>query len=380
MPRLLVDLLFYTGTKGGGESYARELYGALGRHESDFEYVGMMSREGYERDHSWFPGDVFNSGISGENRFSWAVGELMRVGTAAKRVGADLIHAPATLGPRKTTVPLVVTLHDMNYWTHPEFMSTPLYTRPVRWMEEQVCRNAHAIITDSCDAKAEITRFLPISPDIVHVVYLAGTPGGAAIDPSRKRDANVILAVGNRLPHKNFISLIRALPLIPESERPSLVITGSRGDDPLRPVVTELGLEEWVTLREWVSDEELRDLHSTATALAVPSLAEGFGLPVVDAMVAGLPVILSDIPVFHEIAGDAGLFFDPRDLKSIATAMRRITADSDLRSALVSRGHKQASSFSWDRTAIETMKIFDLVLDRGGASAPAGGTVTGAPN
>jgi len=362
MPKLLVDLLFYTGSKGGGESYARELYRALGHKQSNYEYIGMMSREGFQLDHSWFPGEVFDSGISGENRVGWAVGELMRVASAAKRIKADIIHSPGSLGPRKTHIPLVITLHDMNYWTHPEFMTTPLYTKPVQWMERQACKNAAAIITDSADAKKEILKFLPVSQDNVHVVYLAGTPGVIATDQSLPRKPNIILATGNRRPHKNFVSLIRALPLIPQDERPKLVITGSRGDDPLRPVVEELGMQSWVDLREWVSDNELRDLYSTATALAMPSLAEGFGLPVIDAMLAGLPVIISDIPVFHEVAGNAALYFDPHDLTSIATTMRQIITNPNLQKDLVCRGMVQAQSFSWDKTATDTLAVFDLTL------------------
>ena len=365
MPKLLVDLLFYTGTKGGGESYARELYRAIGRRQSQYECIGMMSREGFKLDHSWFPGEVFDSGISGENRFGWAWGELTGVSSTAKRIGADIIHSPGSLGPRRSRVPYVVTLHDMNYWTHPEFMTTPLYTKPVKWMESQSCKNAAGIITDSQEAKREILRFIPVDPNKVHVVYLAGTPGVVAADQSTPRRSDTILATGNRRPHKNFVSLIRALPLIPEQVRPTLIITGSRGDDPLRPVVEELGMQPWVDLREWVSDEELKDLHSTVTAVAMPSLAEGFGLPVIDAMLAGVPVIISDIPVFREIAGDAALYFDPRDLASIAQAMQTITADADMQKDLVRKGMVQAQLFSWDTTAADTLAVFDEVLGIG---------------
>src|SRR5215207_4360537 len=160
MPRVLVDLLSYTGTKGGMETYTRDLYRALGRLDDDFEYVGFVSREGAALDLTWFPGRIRESGISGENRFVWAWGELTRVARAAEQEAVDLVHSPATLGPRRTRMPTVVTMHDMLYWSHPEHMSTPLYTAPVKWMEKVAARNAARVITISPDSAAEIAKYL----------------------------------------------------------------------------------------------------------------------------------------------------------------------------------------------------------------------------
>ncbi|MDR1768129.1 MAG: glycosyltransferase family 4 protein, partial [Propionibacteriaceae bacterium] len=308
-PLVLVDLLSYTGTKGGMETYARQLYGAIGTSNHEFDFVGMASREGAKLDLDWFPGEVYDSGITGEGRVRWAVGELFDVSRHARRHKAALVHCPATLGPRRTEMPTVITLHDTLYWSHPEFMTTPLYTEPVKWMEVQAARNATKIITDSQVSKDEIVKYLGTDPAKIDVVWLAGTPEASNSASTRRRD--LILATGNRRPHKNFVSLVKALPLIAEPQRPQLVITGSRGDDPLRPVVAELGLERWVELKQWVSDEELTALHAEATALAMPSLQEGFCLPVVDAMMAGLPCLLSDLPIFHEVAAGAALYYPP---------------------------------------------------------------------
>ncbi|KDA06689.1 hypothetical protein DC31_09590 [Microbacterium sp. CH12i] len=131
MARIFVDLLSLTGTKGGMETYARELYMQLGQLAPEHEYVGYFSKEGWDLDRSWFPGETIQSGISGENRFAWAWGEL-RCGAAAARTGADLLHSPMTLGPARTRMPAVISMHDMLYWSHPQYMSTPLYTWPVK--------------------------------------------------------------------------------------------------------------------------------------------------------------------------------------------------------------------------------------------------------
>ena len=167
MPLVLVDLLSYTGTKGGMETYSRELYRELGRMAEGYEFVGFASKELMTMDKSWFPGRIIDSYITGENRFIWAWGELFAVTRAADRAGADLIHSPATLGPMRSTVPTVVTMHDMLYFSHPQYMSTGLYTKPVRWMEKRAAANATRILTISTQSAEDIQKYLhvPAQPD-----------------------------------------------------------------------------------------------------------------------------------------------------------------------------------------------------------------------
>lgn len=362
MPRVLVDLLSYSGTKGGMETYTRDLYRALGALDDDYEYIGFISREGAELDRSWFPGRLIESGISGENRFAWAWGELTQVAKAARAETVDLVHAPATLGPRKTTMPTVVTMHDMLYWSHPEYMSTPLYTAPVKWMEKVAARNASRIITISPTSSDEIVRFLDVPRDRLDVVPLAGTtPHG--VDRSRAGERGpFILAMGNRRPHKNWGALIRAIALLPVERRPRVVITGGRGDDPLAAEVESGGMEKWVELRGWVDDDEVRELYSTATALAIPSLAEGFSLPTLEAMGAGIPVLLSDIDVHRYVGGGAARYFDPRDDRSVAAAIDAVSADAALQQRMARDGRSRAAEFTWRRTAEETRASFDAAL------------------
>ena len=268
MPRVLVDLLSYTGTKGGMETYTRDLYRALGEIGGDWEYIGFLSQEGARQDTTWFPGRIIESGISGENRFVWAWGELTQVARAARRERVDLVHAPATLGPRKTTMPTVVTMHDMLYWSHPEHMSTPLYTAPVKWMEKVAARNATRIITISPESASEIEKYLGVDRDVLDVIPLAGSVPAGVDRSLAGSEGPIILAMGNRRPHKNWSALIHAVALLPEHTRPRVIITGGRGDDPLAPLVDELDVGASVDLRGWVDDAELTHLYSTTTALA----------------------------------------------------------------------------------------------------------------
>lgn len=362
MPRVFVDLLSYTGTKGGMETYTREVYRALGELEGDWDYVGFISREGAALDLSWFPGQIIESGISGENRFVWAWGELTQVAKSARKASADLIHAPATLGPRKSVMPTVVTMHDMLYWSHPELMSTPLYTAPVKWMERQAAANAARVVTISPTSRREITKYLGVPDDRIDVIPLAGAAPTGVDRSLAGSEGPLILAMGNRRPHKNWGALIRAVALLPEKERPRIVITGGRGEDPLAPLVESLGVQRWVSLRGWVDDQEIARLYSIATALAIPSFAEGFSLPTLESMGAGLPALLSDIEVHRYVGGEAARYFDPEDDQALADLLREIGGDTVLAAKMTEAGYARAAEFTWARTARETREAFERAL------------------
>ncbi|MDJ0324905.1 glycosyltransferase family 1 protein [Cryobacterium sp. PH31-AA6] len=363
MPKVLVDLLSYTGTKGGMETYARELYRAIGKADTEFEFVGLASKEGFKLDQSWFPGEVIDSGISGENRFLWAFGELIMVTSWAKRIGADLIHSPATLGTMRRAVPSVITMHDMLYWSRPDLMSTGMYTGPVKWMERRGSKAATRILTISDVSRDEILTYLKVDPSRLDVVPLSGTASPSADRSKHEPHAQgMLLATGNRRPHKNWAGLIRALPFVNEEIRPRVVITGSHGHDPLLAIVEELDLQEWVELKSWVSTEELEELYSHATAMVMPSFCDGFSLPALEAMMAGVPVLLSDIPVYREVAQDAALYFEPTDPESIARTITQALTDHELMNALVARGHERAKVFSWEKTANGTLATFRKAL------------------
>jgi len=363
MARILVDLLSYTGTKGGMEVYTRELYRQFQRAGVDHEFIGYASREFMTGDYSWFPGRMIDSGISGENRWQWALGELFAVARAARKVEADLIHAPATLGPWRSRIPAVYTMHDMLYFRAPELMATPLYTEPVKWMEKRAARNATEIITISEASADDIVHYLGFPRDRLPVIH-HGAPEQS--HPSGTREQGLLLAVGNRLPHKNFAGIVRAMARIPAHRRPRLVITGSRGDDPLRPIVDELDLGDSVELRSWISDDELTWLYEHASALLIANFCDGFGLPIVEAQASGLPVLLSDIPVYHEVAGEGAGFFDTTDPDSIAAAMLRAATDPEWLRGLAENGRRNAERFSWEKTARETLAVFDRAITAAG--------------
>ncbi len=362
MARIFVNLLSYTGLKGGMERYSRELYRTLGAMDTGHEWIGYASTECAAGDTSWFPGEVIESGITGEDRVRWALGELFVVGRAARKAGADLVHSPATLGPWRTRMPAVYTMHDMLYFSLPDLMATPMYTKPVQWMEKRAASNAARIITDSEVSKGEIVKFLGFPADKVHVVVLGATPPTNAPDASVGRERDLFLATGQRLKHKNFEGLVRSIAHIPAEQRPRLVVTGSFHEDPLIPLVDELGVGERVDLRGWIAQSELEWLTQHATALMVPGFHDGFSLPMLEAWQVGLPVLASDAAVFMEVGGDAVGRFDPRSPESIAAAMLRAVAEPAWLEELAAKGYQRVKDYTWDRTARETLAIFNEVL------------------
>ncbi|MDR6904633.1 glycosyltransferase involved in cell wall biosynthesis [Agromyces sp. 3263] len=361
MRRVLVDLLFFTGTKGGMESYVREVYSRFSVDDPEFEYVGYASTELAATDVSWFPGRVIDSGISGEDRVAWARGELLAVARAARRERADLVHCPANFGPWRSRVPVVLTVHDLLAFRHPEFVPGA-HARALRWMVRTAARSAAALLTVSGASRDDLVACLGVPSRRITVTPLAGSRPLDTTAPRARRD-DLLLAVGNRMPHKGFETLLEALARIPVPDRPRLTITGSHGDDPLAPVVERLGLARFVDLRGWLSRDELEALYGEATALVFPTRFEGFGLPPLEAMSRGCPVIVSDLPVMHEVAGEAALYVDPTDADAIARGIRALLEAPDEREQMSRAGLARAARFSWEATAEATRAALVRVFE-----------------
>lgn len=362
MPSVFVNLLQSTGTKGGIEIYARELYSQLATMPSEFDYVGLASRELAAAGADWFPGELVDSGISGENRLTWARGELFAVSRFADARGADLIHGPAMFGPLRSRARVVVSVHDVLYFSHPQLMQTKLYTEPVKWMERQGVRNASRVITISQYSAQGIRKFLEVPDDRIDVIPLAGRSSVRRPETTSRRRDDLFLAIGQRSPYKDFATVVRAWSHIPESERPKLVITGSHGEDPLIPLVRDLGLAESIELREWVSTEELSAFYGEATALIDSTIATGFSLPTVEAMTLGLPVVMAGSEVFREVGGDAAIYFTPADPESLAAAIRRFRAEPGLVTELSTRGRERWAGYTWEDVARGTLESFRAAL------------------
>jgi glycosyltransferase involved in cell wall biosynthesis len=174
----------------------------------------------------------------------------------------------------------------------------------------------------------------------------------------------VVLSVSAKRPHKNLPRLLRAIAAIPAERRPALVIPGypTPHEAELRALAGELGIGGQVAFPAWVSAEDLEGLYALAACFVFPSLYEGFGLPVLEAMRRGVPVATSDRSSLPEVAGDAALYFDPTDVDAIRGAVERLLGEPRTAERLVAAGRERAAAFTWERTAALTLASYERAL------------------
>ena len=287
-------------------------------------------------------------------------GQAFALPLVAVRRRLDVVHSLANGGPPLTIgARRVVTLLDLIWLHQREAWGTPAAVRTMALLTRISARTADRVITISDSARVDIVSNFGLAPEKVDV-----TPLGVRIpakQPPRPSDAvaPVVLCVAQKRPYKNLGSLIHAVAQLPE-ERPTLVLPGAptEHEAELRALAARLGVTDQVRFLAWVSDEELETLYAEATCFVLPSLIEGFGLPVLEAMARGVPVACSDRPALPEVAGDAALLFDPTDQAAVTDAVRRLINDPGLRAQLSTRGLERAKQFTWRRTAELTVASY----------------------
>jgi glycosyltransferase involved in cell wall biosynthesis len=300
---------------------------------------------------------------------------------ALRRIEADLVHGPAFIGPLLAPCPVVVTIHDLS------FIRFPALFRPVNRLYLTVltrlsARCAQRLIAVSLHAAAETTRLLGVPQERIDVVYHGVDPvfrplPADQVAAFRRRQGmpdRFVLFVGTLEPRKNLVRLVEAFARIRDG-RTRLVLAGGKGwlYGELFARVEGLGLQGEVVFPGYVNNDDLYLWYNAATALAYPSVYEGFGLPVLEAQACGTPVLTSDVSSLPEAAGDAALLVDPYDVEALATGLGRMLTDESLRLELRERGLVHAERFSWPRTAQQTARVYRRALaERGPASGAEG--------
>lgn len=280
---------------------------------------------------------------------------------------------PEKVPPGKT----VLTVHDMVYKVFPETMSKANYKKLAENLE-QSCRQANAIITCSNNSKREIVKYLNIPAEKIHVVY-------NAVDAKRfhnnysheeirltqkkyKLPEQYFLYLGTLEPRKNVTGLIEAYnELLKVGQKiPKLVVAGKKGWDyeDIFQKVKALYLHEFVFFPGYVEDADVPKLMKGATAFVFPSWYEGFGMPPLEAMACGVPVIASNTSALPEVVGDAGLLVDPFSVKEISEAMQALINNEELRNVLVQKGLNRAKAFTWEKAAEKVMQVYESLLDK----------------
>jgi len=298
-------------------------------------------------------------------------------GTArlAKQYGADVVHFPASVAASVGTVPMVVTVHDLCYRTHPEWFS---YSRALyyRAFMGRGIRCAARIIVDSQATAEDVKRFHGIPESRIDVVPLGvDTCFQPAEAEARERvrheyglPETYLLFVGTLEPRKNLSRVLEAWASLGDTI-PDLVIAGRVGwkTDLERLVPTEGRMRGKLHCLGHVPQDLLPALYSEATAFVWPSLMEGFGLPPLEAMACGTTVITSNTSSMPEVVGDAAITVDPHDVHALAEAMQRVATDEGLRLSLREAGRARAACFTWERAATMTRAVYEhAVLDKGG--------------
>jgi glycosyltransferase involved in cell wall biosynthesis len=307
--------------------------------------------------------------VHARRRAAWAAGEQLLLPRLAARHGIDLLHSLGNFSPLRGGFRRVVTLHDLRHRRLPE--AVPFVNRvATRVLLDAGARRSHRILTGSAASASDIETLLGIDARRIDTTAYgvaapgAATPGAALRESLGLGDRRIVLSAGLRERHKNHARLVEALGLLEPAERPLLVICGRAGPDPdpLQAEVDARGLQDDVRLEGWLPSADLEGLYALADAVVHPSLFEGFGLPVLEAMRRGVPVACSDIPVLREVAGDDALRFDPGAAASIADALRRLHGDRALRERLREAGLHRAARYTWERTAHGTLASYELAL------------------
>ncbi|HUN78404.1 MAG TPA: glycosyltransferase family 1 protein [Solirubrobacteraceae bacterium] len=373
-PRIGLNLIYLVpGETGGMEVVARELIPELIAAAPGIRFTAFVNREAAAAGGGpW--GELLPAvtvPVNARRREQWVIGEQVLLPPMAARAGIDLVHSLASTSPAWGPFRRVVTVHDLIYARFPEAHSG-LRDRGMRLLVPLGVRRAARVIADSQSTREDLVELLGTPSGRIDVAPLGlGTVQRHEPLPEeriRERfalgDRRVLLSLSAKRPHKNLAALIGALARIPAERRPLLVLPGypTWHEAELRARAAELRVAADVRFEGWVGAGELEGLWAVADAFVFPSLYEGFGLPVLEAMARGVPVACADASSLPEVAGDAALLFDPRDEGAIAGAIERLLGEPEFARGLRVRGAERARQFTWGRTARVTLQSYARAL------------------
>ncbi len=293
-----------------------------------------------------------------------------------RRAKLDLLHALAFAGPRVISIPWIVTVYDTSFIRYPKSFNTPnrLY---LTWAVRDAVRRAQHVIAISESTRRDLIEMFGAAPNKVSVVYCGTDP---AFSPQRKNNLprpampeKMILYVGTLEPRKNVARLVRAFAQAKRSAHlpHKLALIGARGwkHTDVDVAIEQENVRDDVILPGYVSSEDLPEWYRAAELFVYPSRYEGFGMPPLEAMACGTPVVTSNASSLPEVVGSAAIQVAPDDQAALTDAMVRALTDPGLREQMRARGLAQAAQFSWTRAANETVAIYRNVLAQGGRHA-----------
>jgi glycosyltransferase involved in cell wall biosynthesis len=368
--RIGIDARIAHYSHGGIRSYVVHLLDALTAVDDETDYHILHSRKDPETSASGPNFHRVACWTPCHHRF-----ERWTLGVEISRLGLDLLHSPDFIPPAFGYGRSVITIHDLTFLYYPRFLtreSRRYYNGQIEWA---VQRTDH-ILADSHATKTDLTSVLGVSSERITVVHLAADPSFKPVPDGETRhianqyglEPGFLLFVGTLEPRKNVPGLLHAYRILLDQKVTAepLVLVGGKGwlYEEIFDRVEALGLNDQVRFLHGVPDADLPGLYSAASVLTTPSFYEGFGLPALEAMSCGTPVVVADRASLPEVVGDAGILVDPEDPGAIAEGLKRVLTDEELRAKMETLGLGRASSFSWERVARETLDVYRQVLDR----------------
>jgi glycosyltransferase involved in cell wall biosynthesis len=362
-------------------TYIRNLLRQLARLDRDTEFV-LLCR----------PDDAASLASLGNNfraivetAPNYSIAEQVKIPVALQREGVTLFHAPHYVLPPLVRCRSVVTIHDCIHLMFPQYLPNRMALAYARTSIRLAARRATRVLTVSESSKRDILRFVDMEPDKIDVIYNAFDER-FAVEPREEEVVRVreryqlhdefVLYAGNVKPHKNLERLIEAFDRVRKRglDHLKLVIIGDEISKytSLRRAVHTHQLHKYVRFLGYLPEETLAVMYRLAGVFVFPSLYEGFGLPPLEAMASGTPVVTSNVSSLPEVAGDAALLVDPYDPDSIAAAIERVLTDERVRRDLRQKGVARARQFSWEQSVTRVREIYAEVATHKSQTSPVG--------
>ena len=364
--RIGVMLRHYDQHHGGVRVYTHRLLHAMFALERGHEFVLLYRNPALVGTHATAP-SVEEVALPARSVLSW---DQIAVPAAVRRLGLDLLFNPKYSVPLRARCPSVWVCHGLDWYVMP-WASRRLDRLSHRFLVPRYAARAAAIIAVSEITRHHVMEYLRVPPDRVVTVYSGvddvfrrpvALDRAAAIRARYSLPERFLLYAGAIYPPKNFTRLIRAFARVGPERGLPLVIAGGENrflsEHELREPEA-LGIARWVHRPGWVDQEDLAAIYTMAEALLLPSLFESCGLPVLEAMAAGCPVVTADRYGTKELAEHAAVLVDPESVDSIADGIRRVLDDADLRARLVAAGRERSRDFRWSRCAAETLRVLE---------------------
>jgi glycosyltransferase involved in cell wall biosynthesis len=361
--RILIDLRMVRGRLHGIARYALELARRLPALAPDLDFHGLTAPEGLPPGlGALTPAIPLHRARAGFLAPVWEQPALL---ADLVQLAPDLFHATSFSLPGLWTGKLVATLHDANHLALPENYS-PVHTLYYRIIVGPRARRAAALLTVSEFSREELAKYLDLDPYRFQVIAAGVDSGYQPPTPAQARDfrqrhhlpERYLAAVGNTKAHKNLGLLAKVAPRLPVP----LVLLAGKG------AARELGFPDTTVELSELPEEEMPLFYGAAQALLLPSRYEGFGLPVLEAMAAGCPVLSSNVSALPEVTGEAALLLPPEDPQAWTDAILRLLRDERLHRELVEKGRERAERYTWDVCATRTLAVYRRVLEKGSSS------------